>query len=140
MIIDDIMSRLASIGDQCGTYAVYKYLGAGRIVEEDYSDIDVKLSYLDSNGNFTGLDRFGRVAEQVWTDYGASRTWCWTIIATPTSVRVNWRGVCVPAAPALRPLPPPTAGNHSLRQFVFRRGKAGVAGGVPRFHRARPGI
>ena len=65
------MSRLSSIGDTNGTYAAYKYLGAGRIVEEDYADIDVKLSYLDSNGNVTGLDRFGRVADQIWTDYGA---------------------------------------------------------------------
>jgi len=69
--IDDIMSRLAAIGDGTNTHAAYKYLGAGTIVEEDYEDIDVKLTYLDANGNPTGLDRFGRVADQVWIDYGA---------------------------------------------------------------------
>ncbi len=32
----------------------------------------MKLSYLNSAGtNVTGLDRFGRVADQIWTDYGA---------------------------------------------------------------------
>ncbi len=69
--IDDIMSRLASTGDGTDNYASYKYLGAGRIVEEDYEDIEVKLSYLDGSGNITGLDRFGRVTDQIWTDYGA---------------------------------------------------------------------
>jgi len=68
--IDDIMSRLATIGDGTSAYASYKYLGAGKIVTEDYEQIDVKLTYLDSSGNVTGLDRFGRVADQVWTDYG----------------------------------------------------------------------
>ena len=69
--IDDIMCRLATIGDGTSTQASYTYLGAGRIIVEDYEDIDVKVSYLESSGNVTGLDRFGRVVDQVWTDYGA---------------------------------------------------------------------
>ncbi len=69
--IDDIMSRLATIGDGTDTYAAYKYLGAGRIAVEDYDDVEVKLSYLDSGGNPTRLDRFGRILEQIWSDYGA---------------------------------------------------------------------
>ena len=79
--VDNIMSRLSSIFDDADAdgvldagepvNAAYKYLGAGKIVEEDYADIDVKLSYLDGSGNVTGLDRFGRVEDQVWTDYGA---------------------------------------------------------------------
>ena len=40
--MDDIMSRLATIGDGTNTHASYKYLGAGKIVTEDYEDIDVK--------------------------------------------------------------------------------------------------
>ena len=64
------MSRLATIGDGTNTYATYKYLGAGRIVVEDYEDIDVKLDY--AADNFAALDRFGRVVDQVWTDYGAN--------------------------------------------------------------------
>lgn len=66
--IDDIMSRLASIGDGTDTYASYKYLGAGRIVVEDYEDIEVRLDY--TADDFAALDRFGRVLDQVWTDYG----------------------------------------------------------------------
>jgi RHS repeat-associated protein len=66
--IDDIMSRLANIGDASGTYASYKYLGADRIVVEDYEDLDVKLDY--TADDFAALDRFGRVHKQIWTDYG----------------------------------------------------------------------
>ncbi len=78
--VDAIMSRLSSIFDDAnsnGTLdtgetvdAAYKYLGAGQIVEEDYQQASVKLSYLDSNGDVTRLDRFGRVTDQLWTDYG----------------------------------------------------------------------
>ena len=68
--VDDIMSRLATIGDTNGTYAAYKYLGAGKIVTEDYADIDVKLDY--AANNLAALDRFGRVVDQIWTDYGAN--------------------------------------------------------------------
>jgi len=34
----------------------------------------VKLSYLDSNGDITGLDRFGRIVDQVWEDYSGTPT------------------------------------------------------------------
>ncbi len=66
--IDDIMSRLASIGDGTDSYASYKYLGAGRIGVEDYEDLEVRLDY--AADDFAALDRFGRVLDQVWTDYG----------------------------------------------------------------------
>ena len=67
--IDDIMSRLATIGDGTDTHAAYQYLGAGRIVAEDYAEAEVKLDY--AADNFAALDRFGRVLDQLWTDYGA---------------------------------------------------------------------
>ena len=67
--IDDIMSRLATIGDGSDNYAAYKYLGAGRIVVEDYEDLEVNLDY--SADDFAALDRFGRVVDQIWMDYGA---------------------------------------------------------------------
>jgi RHS repeat-associated protein len=51
-----------------------EYLGAGTIVEEDYEDVEVKLSYLDSSGNVAGFDRFGRVVDQIWTDYSGTPT------------------------------------------------------------------
>jgi len=65
------MSRLATIGDGTNTYAAYKYLGAGRIVEEDYAAPDVRLSYdPDGDNSFSALDRFGRVLDQLWERYG----------------------------------------------------------------------
>jgi RHS repeat-associated protein len=64
------MSRLATIGDGTNTYASYKYLGAGRIVVEDFETLGVKLDYAASN--FAAWDRFGRVVDQIWLDYGAN--------------------------------------------------------------------
>ena len=69
--IDDIMSRLETITDNDGTSVAYKYLGTGQIVEEDYVTSQTKLSYLAGSDNVTGLDRFGRIEDQIWTDYGA---------------------------------------------------------------------
>ena len=70
--IDDIMSRLATIGDGANTHAAYAYLGVGMIVVEDYVQPQTRLTYLDGSGTVTGLDRFGRVVDQVWEDYGAN--------------------------------------------------------------------
>jgi RHS repeat-associated protein len=44
--------------------------GRGRIVVEDYIAAEVKINYMADN--FACLDRFGRVIDQVWTDYGAN--------------------------------------------------------------------
>jgi len=69
--IDDVMSRLAAVKDDDGStvLASYKYLGAGRVVEEDYEDAEVKLDY--AHDDLAGLDRFGRVVDQLWQDYDA---------------------------------------------------------------------
>jgi RHS repeat-associated protein len=76
------MSRLSSIYDDANSnnvidanedvYVSYKYLGRGTIVEEDYVESQTKLTYLDVSGNVTGLDRFGRVVDQVWKDYDST--------------------------------------------------------------------
>jgi hypothetical protein len=76
------MSRLSAIYDDADddgvvdatedVYASYKYLGANRIVTEDYEEIEVDLDYTGTNNDFSKLDRFGRVADQVWNDYGAT--------------------------------------------------------------------
>ena len=65
------MSRLKTIGDTSGTLAEYKYLGLGQIVEE--ANPAAKLTYLTGN-NVTGLDRFGRVVDQIWENYDATPT------------------------------------------------------------------
>jgi len=71
---DDIMSRVAGVSTS-GADVSYKYLGLNRIVVqndglmEDGGDTGVKLSYLDSSGNVSRLDRFGRVVDQFWEQY-----------------------------------------------------------------------
>jgi RHS repeat-associated protein len=74
----DAMNRVDAIADDSGgspgsSFAEYDYLGGGRIVVEDYTQPDVKLNY-DSGtaGSYDGFDRFGRVVDQLWFDYGAS--------------------------------------------------------------------
>ncbi len=69
-VVDCIMSRLETISDSSGTLASYKYLGAGRIAVEDYAQSQVKLDYdPDGDNSFAGLDRFGRIHDQVWEQY-----------------------------------------------------------------------
>jgi len=75
---NDAMSRLAAINDDNSgnpgnSVAEYTYLGLGTIVVEDYPQPDVKLNY-DSGtaGEYAGFDRFGRVVDHLWRDYGAS--------------------------------------------------------------------
>ena len=78
--VDAVMSRLSSIFDDSDADGVldsgetvdaaYKYLGLGQIVEED--DEGARLIYLgEAHGlenNVIGLDRFGRVIQQLWQD------------------------------------------------------------------------
>jgi RHS repeat-associated protein len=71
---DDVLGQVATIAGSDGTYAAYTYLGVGTIVTENYQQPQVKLDYTDGSGQITGLDRFGRVVDQVWSDYGNSTT------------------------------------------------------------------
>ena len=72
----DALNRLDAIKDDSGgspgsTLASYSYLGLGTIVIEDYEQPDVRLEYF-FNSAYSGFDRFGRVVDQRWYDYGAS--------------------------------------------------------------------
>ncbi len=71
---NDVLSRLAAIKDDGGTpvLASYEYLGAGTVVEENYEQPDVKLDYTGTSHSYSGFDRFGRVVDHLWRDYGAS--------------------------------------------------------------------
>jgi YD repeat-containing protein len=71
---DDVLGQVATIAGSDGTYAAYTYLGVDTIVTEDYQQPQVKLDYTNGSGQITGLDRFGRVVDQVWSDYGNSTT------------------------------------------------------------------
>jgi len=63
---------LAAIKDNDdSTLAAYTYLGLGTVVVADYQEPDVKVHYTGpSPGQYNGLDRFGRVVDQVWKYYG----------------------------------------------------------------------
>ena len=70
--IDEVMSRLGSISNagNTDTYAVESYLGLDDIVTEDYKDPQVKCDL--SSDHYSGLDRFGRVSDMTWWQYGDS--------------------------------------------------------------------
>jgi len=54
-------------------YAAYSYNGVGTMVVEDVIQPDVRLDYWGQTaGTYAGFDRFGRVIQQRWYDYGAS--------------------------------------------------------------------
>ena len=70
------MNRLDAIQDDSDgspgdVLASYSYLGLGTIVVEDYQQPDVRLEYFFDSA-YSGWDRFGRVVDQRWYDYGAS--------------------------------------------------------------------
>ena len=44
------------------------------MVVEDYEEPQLSLDYTGGGDSYTGLDRFNRIVDQVWTDYGASQT------------------------------------------------------------------
>ena len=72
------LNRLDAIKDDNAgspghTLAEYTWLGLSTMVVEDFAQPDVKLDYFGgASGTYTGFDRFGRVIDQQWYDYGAS--------------------------------------------------------------------
>ena len=78
---DEMISRLATIHDDHtttrglpgDTLAGYPYNGLGRIVAEEFPTPGVKLDYFQgTSGTYAGFDRFGRVKQQLWRDYGGT--------------------------------------------------------------------
>jgi RHS repeat-associated protein len=72
----DVLNRLDAIKDDSSgspgdTLASYSYLGVGTIVKEDFEQPDVRLEYFFDSA-YSGFDRFGRIVDQRWYDYGAS--------------------------------------------------------------------
>ena len=78
--IDSALSRPTSLtGSAAGTSAAvtletFKYLGAGTVIERSRPEVNVTLSMVNLSGTagavgdkYTGLDRFGRVVDQRWT-------------------------------------------------------------------------
>lgn len=76
--IGEKISRVTAISAACtqpndnNAYAAYCYKGAGRMVVEGFAQPNVRLDYWGQTPDTcAGLDRFGRVTQQLWRDYGA---------------------------------------------------------------------
>ncbi len=74
---DDALSRVASLIDDDGSTRLvdYSYLGAGAIIQADYVQPDVRCDLAHGAGAdlYDGpMDRFGRVNDLLWYDYGSS--------------------------------------------------------------------
>ena len=70
----DVLNRLDAIKDDSGGIRATGQLlvsGPATIVKEDYEQPDVRLEYFFDRA-YSGFDRFGRVVDQRWYDYGAS--------------------------------------------------------------------
>lgn len=79
----DALSRVASIVDDDGSsthLADYSYLGLRTFIETDYTEPDVKYTLVGTAGGndsdtgdiYHGIDRFGRIDDSYWYDYGSS--------------------------------------------------------------------
>ena len=63
----------APSGSPNNTLAAYSYNGVGRMVVEDFQQPDVRLDYWGQTiDTYAGFDRFGRITQQLWHDYGAA--------------------------------------------------------------------
>ncbi|MGH9205538.1 MAG: hypothetical protein ACRD1G_03105, partial [Acidimicrobiales bacterium] len=77
--VDNTISRLTSLSDPSGTLESYKYLGLDTVVERDHPLTNINQTFISQTGGtgdagdkYTGLDRFGRVAEQNWYNTSTS--------------------------------------------------------------------
>ena len=79
--INDAASRIASLIDDDDTHlADYSYLGRSTFVVTDYTEPDIKWTLVDLAGSndpdtgdiYSGFDRFGRVKDNRWYNYGNS--------------------------------------------------------------------
>ncbi|MFO0060308.1 MAG: RHS repeat domain-containing protein, partial [Planctomyces sp.] len=79
----DALSRVAAVIDDDGGathLADYSYLGQQSFVETDYTQPDVKYTLIGTAGGddpdtgdiYRGLDRFGRIKDSDWYNYGTS--------------------------------------------------------------------
>jgi len=71
--LSDKISRLSAIKDSIGSQTVitYAYNGVGTIVREEFGQSSVRLDYFGgTSGTYAGFDRFGRIKQQLWRDFG----------------------------------------------------------------------
>jgi hypothetical protein len=76
---DDNLSRISLLADDAsgsvGTHlAEYTYLGLGNVVKVDYTEPDIRMDLAHGAGSdpYDGLDRFDRIDDLLWRNYGTS--------------------------------------------------------------------
>ncbi len=76
---DANLGRVSFLADDSsgspGTHlAEYTYLGVGMVAKVDYTEPDLRCDLAHGSGDdpFDGLDRFDRVVDLLWRDYGSS--------------------------------------------------------------------
>jgi hypothetical protein len=79
--LNSSISRHSSLSDSSGTLESYKYLGLGTVVERDHPQINVNQTGISQTGGtgdagdrYVGLDRFGRVVDDLWVNTSTSTT------------------------------------------------------------------
>ena len=78
--INDAISRIDAVKDGATALAQYSYLGGSAFVITDYTEPDIKWTLADLAGAndpdtgdiYSGFDRFGRVKDNRWYNYGTS--------------------------------------------------------------------
>jgi RHS repeat-associated protein len=76
--LNDSISRLSSLSDTSGTLESYSYMGLGTVVVRSHPQPAVDQTYVgtpgDAGDQYAGLDRFGRVVDQLWKNTSTSTT------------------------------------------------------------------
>ena len=77
-----MFSRINAVKDGTTTLESYSYLGLGTVVQQSRPEPGINLTYIkksteatgDAGDQYTGLDRFGRIVDQRWTNSAYSTT------------------------------------------------------------------
>jgi RHS repeat-associated protein len=71
--LDDSISRISSLADSSGVLESNAYLGLKTVVQRAHPQTGINLTYISPNGSngsagdqYTGLDQFGRIVDQLW--------------------------------------------------------------------------
>ena len=75
--LNDLLGRVSHVRNADGNGQLlvqYTRLGSGQVVKVDYDEPDLRLDLLPGGtaGDYDGLDRFGRVKDLLWRNYGNS--------------------------------------------------------------------
>ncbi len=135
--LDNTISRLSSISSDSTTLEALSYLGLGTVVVRAHPEPGIDLTYIgtpgDAGDQYAGLDRFGRVVKQLWTD-GLTATDDFRYGYDRDSNRLYRQNALDAAFSELYHANGASNGYHNLNQLTdFRRGTLSDANsdGVP---------